>query len=124
MTTKNIQDVVAELEKRYVKNVESEDDGMSRYHWAELKEYTDWLTTTLTQLVKEVKEGEREELYQAVLAIHESYTFAIKERFGSKAVEEIDIIRKHKLTRELADLSEKIKALTSLTSEEPLQDKK
>lgn len=75
MKTKNIQDVVAERVEefddkfRWLDDLEVSATGMSyanKSAYGTLDEVKDWLTTTLTQLVKEVEAGEQQRVMDMV----------------------------------------------------------
>ena len=69
MTTKNIQDVVAEkveefrsVSQRKIGEGDIGDMPYTDYEYYFTQEQIDWLTTTLTQLVKEVGAGEEKNI--------------------------------------------------------------
>ena len=83
MTTKNIQDVVAELKKEFIETqceeMEGEEDLCEVYeNDGEL--VADWWVEKITQLVKEVKAGERKRLENEFGDFaHEHYKGCVRE---------------------------------------------
>ena len=104
MTTKNIQDVVAELDL-ILDDIETDNDNGEHNVGYYRSSYKDRLEKAITQLVKEVEAGERERCVRYFVG-------NIMDGFDADAKYKEKVVIEH------------IKALTPPTSDEALQDNK